>query len=81
MIYCIIQGPSDYLTKQLKRFWPPEYIWFKPNGDIIVAVGEIFTDDLGPHKKLYLALGVDAFRCNYTVNYDEFNNYIRSRTL
>lgn len=81
MIYCIIQQPTDKLENDLVKYWPKEYLYFKDNGDIIVTVTEVFTDDLGPNKRLYLTLTKDQFKCSMHVPYDTFYNYQRRINL
>ena len=81
MIYCIIQGPSPKIEQDLRKLWPINCIWFKPNYDIIVGVDEVFTDDLGPHKKLYLNLQQKSISYKYDIPYEEFTNYYRRRAL
>lgn len=80
MVYCDIKYPSDKLISDLDRFWPTDYVWFFSNR-VVVAVNEIFTDDLGPHKKLYLILSIDRFKIDYTVPYNEFRTYQRRLAL
>lgn len=80
MVYCEITDPGEKVVHDLGKYWPDNYIW-QMGRKLIVAVNEVFTDDLGPYKKLYLILTIDRFKIDYTIPYNEFKTYKRRLTI